>query len=111
FFRWYCHPKLVKHIEGDLLELYGERVEEEGKAKANVKFVIDVLLLFRQGITRPAEGYRNLNAYGMYKNYFKVTFRVFNRERLYIMINVSGMEIGFSCCFMIYIVRENVFRY
>src|SRR5688572_8877807 len=24
-FRWYCHPKLVKHIEGDLLEVYQGR--------------------------------------------------------------------------------------
>ena len=26
FFRWFCHPKLRDSIEGDLMELYYERV-------------------------------------------------------------------------------------
>lgn len=111
FFRWYCHPKLVKHIEGDLMELYNERVKERGKAKADIKFIIDVLLLFRRGIVRPAEGYKNLNAYGMYKNYFKVTFRVFNREKLYSLINVSGLALGFTCCLMIYLFIRDELSY
>src|SRR5690606_583304 len=46
FFRWYCHPKLVKHIEGDLMEVYNERLKETGKRKADAKFVVDVLTLF-----------------------------------------------------------------
>jgi hypothetical protein len=42
FFRWYCHPKLVDYIEGDLLEEYLERVRKSGKRKADTKFIIDV---------------------------------------------------------------------
>jgi putative ABC transport system permease protein len=72
FFRWYCHPKLLKYIEGDLMELYEERMKEKGKRKADIRFIIDVLLLFRPGIIKPAEGYKNLNTYGMYKSYFKI---------------------------------------
>ena len=30
FFRWFCHPKLQDSIEGDLMELYEERVKEIG---------------------------------------------------------------------------------
>ena len=37
FFRWYCHPKLLKYIEGDLMELYKERLKEKGKAKGRYK--------------------------------------------------------------------------
>jgi putative ABC transport system permease protein len=37
FFRWFCHPRLRDHIEGDLMELYGERVKEMGKRKATFK--------------------------------------------------------------------------
>ena len=70
FFRWFCHPKLRDHIEGDLVELYDERVKEIGKRKADLKFTIDVFLLFRKGIIKPTEGYKNLNTYGMYKSYF-----------------------------------------
>jgi putative ABC transport system permease protein len=103
FFRWYCHPRLVDHIEGDLIEVYQQRLKRMPETKANVKFIIDVLLLFRPGIIRPPEGFQNLNRFGMYKNYFKITFRVFNRERMYSLINVSGLALGFTCCLVIYL--------
>ncbi len=61
FFGWFCHPKLLKYIEGDLMELYKERVKEYGQRKADFRFIIDVLFLFRPGIIRTAEGHRNLN--------------------------------------------------
>ncbi|PZR34443.1 MAG: hypothetical protein DI538_16660, partial [Azospira oryzae] len=64
FFRWYCHPKLLKYIEGDLMELYKERVGAKGKRRADWRFVLDVVLLFRPGIIRPAEGYQQVNQYG-----------------------------------------------
>lgn len=69
FFRWYCHPKLVDYIEGDLIEVYDERHKTKGKFKADLKFIIDVLLLFGPGIIRPISGYQRLNTYGMFKSY------------------------------------------
>ena len=53
FFRWYCHPRLADHIEGDLIEVYRKRVQKNGKRNADIRFIIDVLLLFRPGIIRP----------------------------------------------------------
>lgn len=103
FFRWYCHPRIVDYIEGDLIEVYRQRLEKMSKQKANLRFLIDVLLLFRPGIIRPREARQNINRSGMYKNYLKVTFRVFNRERLYSLINVSGLALGFTCCLLIYL--------
>ena len=46
FFRWFCHPKLLKYIEGDLMELYGERKAKNGKLKADLKFIVDVFTTF-----------------------------------------------------------------
>ena len=89
FFRWYCHPKLLKYIEGDLMELYEERVREQGKRKADIRFVIDVIFLFRPGIIRPAEGAQNLNTYGMYKSYFKIGWRNLLRNKSYSLINID----------------------
>ena len=94
FFRWYCHPKLLKYIEGDLMELYEERVAEKGKRKADIRFVLDVLLLFRPAIIRPAEGHQTLNTYGMYKSYFKIGWRNLLRNKGYSMINIGGLAIG-----------------
>ncbi len=72
FFRWYCSPKLIDYVEGDLMEMYERRLKTSGKRKADIHFMIDVLLLFRPKIIKPAIGYQRLNTYGMYKSYFRI---------------------------------------
>ncbi len=103
FFRWYCHPNLVDAIEGDLIEVYRRRLAKMSKGKADLRFLIDVLLLFRPGIIRRPKEFQNSNKFSMYRNYLAVTFRVFNRERLYSIINISGLALGFTACLLIYL--------
>jgi putative ABC transport system permease protein len=111
FFRWYCKPVLLDHIEGDLIEEYQQRLRKMSRRKANLKFIIDVLLLFRPSIIRPLIVFENINRSGMYNNYLKITFRVFNRERLYSLINVSGLAFGFACCLIIYLFISDELSY
>ena len=101
FFRWFCHPKLLKYIEGDLMELYDERLKENGKRKADIRFIIDVLLLFRPGIIRPSEGYKNVNHYAMYRSYFKIGLRNLLRNKGYSVINIGGLAIGMVVAILI----------
>lgn len=101
FFRWYCHPKLLNSIEGDLVELYRERANEMGKRRADFKFIIDVILLFRKGIIRPAEGYKNVNTYGMYKSYLKTGWRSLLKNRGYSYINIIGLTAGMCVTMLI----------
>lgn len=100
-FRWYCHPKLLKYIEGDLMEFYQERRTKSGNLKADVSFIIDVLLLFRPGIIRPTEGYQHLNTYGMYKSYFKIGWRNLLKNKGYSLINIGGLALGMSVALLI----------
>ncbi len=101
FFRWYCHPKLLKYIEGDLMELYDERVRVSGKRKADLKFIIDVLLLFRPGIIRPKENYQHINQYAMYKSYLKVGWRNLVKNTGYSIINIGGLALGMGVAIVI----------
>src|SRR5258706_10866219 len=101
FFRWFCHPELRDHIEGDLMELYEERVKEIGKRKADLRFTIDVLLLFRRGIIKPTEGYKNLNTYGMYKSYFKIGWRNILKTKAHSAINIGGLALGMGVAMVI----------
>lgn len=101
FFRWYCHPKLLDHIEGDLMEVYQQRVNKLGKRKADVKFIIDVLLLFRPSIIKPIEGYKNLNNYGMIKNYLKMGWRSLVKQKMYSAIKIGGFALGIAACILI----------
>jgi len=101
FFRWYCHSKLANHIEGDLLEDYGDRLKKSGKRKADIRFIIDVLLLFRPCIIRPIEGHKNLITYGMYKSYFIIGWRNLVRNKAFSFINISGLALGAACSLII----------
>ncbi|MBL7875996.1 MAG: ABC transporter permease, partial [Cyclobacteriaceae bacterium] len=101
FFRWFCHPKLRDSIEGDLMELYDERKVKSGKKKADVRFIIDVVLLFRPSIIKPTEGYQQLNTYGMYKSYFKIGWRNLVKNKGLFAINILGLAMGIATCLMI----------
>ncbi|HEY5917803.1 MAG TPA: ABC transporter permease, partial [Chryseolinea sp.] len=101
FFRWYCHPRLVNHIEGDLIEVYNQRLPRIGKRKANIKFAIDVLLLFRPGIIRPRKRPQNVNQFGMYKSYFKIGWRKLLRNKGYSFINIGGLATGMTVAILI----------
>lgn len=101
FFRWYCHPRLVDHIEGDLIEVYHNELKRSGRRKADLKFIIDVVLLFRPGIIKSAKGYGNINQYAMYKSYFKIGWRNLLRNKGYSIINIGGLAMGMAAAILI----------
>jgi putative ABC transport system permease protein len=96
FFRWYCHPRMRGYIEGDLMEVYNVRLKAHGKRNADIKFIIDVLLLLRPGIVRPVYVHKTLNPCGMYKSYFKIGWRNLLRNKGYSFINIGGLAIGMA---------------
>ncbi len=106
FFRWFCHPKLKDSIEGDLMELYDERVKEFGKRKADRKFIVDVLLLFRPGIFKPTRGF-NINRYDMIKSHFSIGFRNIIRKKVDTAINVLGLSLGICGSIIIYLIAHH----
>lgn len=96
FFRWYVHPRLKNHIEGDLIEEYNERLNATGKRSADLKFVKDVLLLFRPGIVRNFSFRPTQNSSAMYKSYLKIGWRNLLKSKGYSFINISGLSIGMT---------------
>ncbi len=111
FFKWFCHPDLHRFIEGDLLELYQEQVEEKGKLKANWRFGLDILLLFRPSIIKPLEGKQSLNHYDMFKHHFKITWRSLLNQKLYSSINIGGLAIGLTCFILISLYVQHELSY
>lgn len=101
FFRWYCDPKLMPYIEGDLLELYHERVLTKGKRHADIKFVIDVLLLFRRGIIGSGKRNNYIKPKFMFTSYFKIGWRKLLRNKGYSAINIGGLAIGMTVAIFI----------
>ena len=57
------------------MELYRQQLNLKGRRTADFKFIVDVLLLFRPGIIRPAKSYMESNDVDMLSNYVKVGVR------------------------------------
>lgn len=111
FFRWYCHPKLRDSIEGDLMELYYERVAGSGKRKADLKFFTDIVLLCRPGIIG-IENEKNLtNHYAMFRNHLKIGWRNLLRQRMYSLVKIGGFALGIAACLLIMLFIREELRY
>ena len=89
----FCEPDYLEEIEGDLLERY-EKV-------SRLQFMMEIVKLFRPRLMRSFEGSKKLNYYGMFKNYFKVTWRNLFRQKLYSAINIGGLAIGIAAFMLI----------
>lgn len=101
FFRWYCHPKLQDYIEGDLMEVYERRCKEKGKRNADVRFMADVLLLFRPGIIKQDVLKIELINTIMIYNYLIIAYRNVVKNKVFSFINVFGLGIGLAACLLI----------
>ena len=93
-FKWYCHPEYYPDIKGDLEELY-ERHLETGITNPEIKYVFDVLLLFRISLIRPVLTNSIINK-AMIFNYLKISLRTLKRNKVYAWINIFGLAVGLA---------------
>lgn len=101
FFRWYCNPRLQDYIEGDLLEVYKRRLNKSGKRIADIRFVVDVLLLIRPGIIKSTNRETYFTNCSMYKNYLLIGWRNLARSKAHSFINISGLALAIASCVLI----------
>ncbi|OEK00582.1 hypothetical protein BFP97_03260 [Roseivirga sp. 4D4] len=111
FFRWFCSKELQLYVEGDLIELYQERVNQKGRFFANWKFLIDVILLFRPGIIGFAKDIYSNNNIGMIRNYVKVGARNLWKDRFYTGINLFGLSVGLAFSFLVLLLVNYEFSF
>ncbi|WP_350216688.1 ABC transporter permease [Ekhidna sp.] len=105
--RWFCNPKLIEDVEGDLSELYAERVAKS-IPKAKLKYLLDVLLLFRPGIIKNFELKNGLIHTAMIKNYLKIALRNALRYKGFTMLNLLGLVVGLVSCLILLWVNDEV---
>ena len=102
FLRWFCHPDLIEDVEGDLTELFDERIKEKGVRKAKWLFFWDVIKLFRPSIIRPPGGTYRMNPYGLLRHNLIVSLRVLRKDRTFSVINILGLALAFATFLAIY---------
>ncbi|OEK00493.1 hypothetical protein BFP97_02750 [Roseivirga sp. 4D4] len=103
FLSWYCNPKLLEQIQGDVYELFYWRLEEKGIKQAKRSFAWDVIRLFRwSNIKRKSNKTQKLNNTAMFKNYFKIGLRNLWKQRMPSLINGFGLALAVACCLVAY---------
>ncbi|MEO9484501.1 MAG: ABC transporter permease [Ekhidna sp.] len=109
FFRWYCRKDMVDAIEGDLLELYRRRVFSLGKTRANLLYLLNVIMFFQPfALKRKSKTYAKLTTIDMLRNYLLIAIRTIKKTKSIAAINIIGMAIGISSFMMMvsYVVTE-----
>ncbi len=91
--RWFCDPDILEDVEGDLAELYNNRLSQS-RTKAKWHYTKDVLLLFRPGIIRNFNPSFTLINTTMLINHFKSALRHALKHKGYSLINLSGLVVG-----------------
>lgn len=107
FLEWYCSPRLLEQIQGDVHELFFWRVEEKGVESAKRAFAWDIIRLFRwKNIKRKSSQTTQFNKIAMFKNYFKIGWRNILRQKMPSFINITGLSCAIGCCLVAFMFIE-----
>jgi putative ABC transport system permease protein len=107
FLRWYCRAELLDEVEGDLAELFGRRVEEQGLFRARLRYCLNVLMFLQPDYIRKRQHYPT-NHTAMFSNYLKIAIRNVLAKKFYSVLNILGLAVGMAAFLMIvqYVIFE-----
>lgn len=96
---WYCNPKMLEQLQGDVHELFYWRAAEKGVKKAKWSFAWDVIRLIRWSNIRRTQQQQGqqFNQIAMFKNYFKIGLRNLWKQRMPSTINIIGLALAVGC--------------
>ncbi len=110
-FKAFCNPSIHRYVEGDLIEIYQQRRRTSGVLTANLRFALDVILLFRPGIIRSIQLDHSPIQHAMLKNYFTVALRHLLKYRVFSSINIFGLAMAMSVAMLIILMLMDQLRY
>ena len=110
FLELYCSEEYLEEIHGDILELFELRLTQEGKRKARLMYVWDVLRFFRWSNLKTTKKVHS-NFITMTRNNFKIAARILWRQKVNTAMNTLGIAIGIVCFLLIslYVKQELTF--
>lgn len=104
FFR----PWVLEDIEGDLNELYTERLASKGKFRAGIGYLVDLLTMLNLYKTKFKI---SNNMKSLFIHHFKSSLRGFQKRKQYFFITVSGLVLALSAVILISLHINQEFSY
>ncbi|WOK07534.1 ABC transporter permease [Imperialibacter roseus] len=99
FLRWFCSDEVLETLQGDLYELYEKRREKKGEFLADIYYAFDVLSALRPFALEKKRS--NSNYTTMFHHYLTISWRNLRVNRLYSLLNISGLAVGLACGILI----------
>lgn len=96
FLQWILKEELVEEVLGDLEEKFYQKQAATTPFKAKANYWYQTLNYLRPFALKN-NIITDLNPFFMFNSYFKIAWRSLFKQKLYSLINVSGMTIGMTC--------------
>lgn len=112
FLAWYCNPELLEEIQGDAHELYFERLQREGKASADRKYIWDVIRFCRwSNIRRTSDEFRPGFFGILWHLNLKIALRDALRHKVVFFVKMAGLSIclAFALLITAFVIHEFTF--
>lgn len=100
FLTWLLKTELAEEVLGDLEEKFEEQLAKKSSFKAKANYYYQTFNYIRPFAMKNSI-ITDLNPFFMFSSYFKIAWRSFFKQKLYAVINVTGMTIGMSCFILI----------
>lgn len=110
FLRWFCPPRLLEGIEGDLSEQFESDFAQYGLKRARRRYLWHVILFFRPEILL-RNSFTHSYSTMIYANYLLVSFRNLSRRKLYMFINAFGLSIAMAFSILIFLFLQDEARF
>jgi putative ABC transport system permease protein len=111
FLKWYCRPRLLEDLEGDLYEYFIRNVRQKGLRRAQLIYLLDVIKFLRPYTTRKIEPFTFLTHFMMIGSYFKTSRRNLVRNKLFSFINIVGLAVSMSVGLLVIAIVNDLYSY
>ncbi len=101
FLMWFLKTRIAEEVQGDLDEMFYFRLERSTPLKAKLDYWYQVFNYLRPFAIRHIQP-SHPTYLAMYQNYFKISLRVFAKNKLYLLSNTLGLGIALACCIVAY---------
>ena len=111
FLHWYCRPRLLEDLEGDLNEYFERNVARKGIRSARLIYILDVLKFLRPYTMRKIEFFHFFIHWIMIGSYFKTSRRSLVRNKLFSLINIVGLAVSMSVGLLVISIVSDLYSY
>lgn len=111
FLEWFCADDQLEILQGDLHELYHDRLESMPRWRADLYYFRDVLDMLRPFALKRKRALYTLNRIDMFKNYWKIGWRSLVKDRLFSLINVLSLALAIAVVAIIFLYLKQEYAF